>query len=355
MKRARTRHQEDRLQRVLQTIRKRPGMTKRQLAQSCGVSERSIQRDLPDLQALFGAPITYCHRARGFVLEDPSWTFPHQAMSAADLVPFIPARNALGVFRGTGLSERLDSFVQRHRDRLGPTERKQLERLTDNVTFEDEPRRKIGQRNFHAVVSALYERRVLHARYASPVSGSSGSGRRVVIAVLHLAWIGGEWYVIGGGGKRGTRGVEVRRYALSRLRDARVGRPAPASVPRVDRTVEQKKRFLRFAPKGNGDVQRVKVRFTADAAPWVLEREWHRQQSVRRRKDGSILIDFPAPSLFEAFRWVMAWGPEAEVIGPKELRTAVAEAVRRMNAIYAATKKHAAPDDARELPGGLFR
>ena len=36
------------------------------------------------------------------------------------------------------------------------------------------------------------------------------------------------------------------------------------------------------------------------------------------------------------------------------LRAAVAEAVRRMDAIYSATKRHPAVDDVRELPGGLF-
>ena len=44
------------------------------------------------------------------------------------------------------------------------------------------------------------------------------------------------------------------------------------------------------------------------------EREWHPEQTIRRFKDRSIVLSFPAPSLYEVERWVAEWGGEAEII-----------------------------------------
>ena len=63
----------------------------------------------------------------------------------------------------------------------------------------------------------------------------------------------------------------------------------------------------------------VAVRFAKSAAPWILERQWHPKQKVKHHRDGSITLSFPAPALYEVKRWVLSWGAEAEVVGPKEL------------------------------------
>lgn len=55
-------------------------------------------------------------------------------------------------------------------------------------------------------------------------------------------------------------------------------------------------------------------------SPWVLERQWHPQQKVKKECGGSILLCLPAPDLYEVKRWVLQWGGEAEVLAPEDLR-----------------------------------
>lgn len=83
-----------------------------------------------------------------------------------------------------------------------------------------------------------------------------------------------------------------------------------------------------------GAVHDVAIRFTAHAAPGVLERRWHPHQSVERRKDGSIVLSFPAPSLYEVQRWALQWGGDAEVLRPRALRAAVAKEAARLRKLY---------------------
>ncbi|MBI4880445.1 MAG: WYL domain-containing protein [Planctomycetes bacterium] len=342
--RRRSREQEGRALRVLRRIRRSSGATKAELARACGVSRRTIQRDLRLLADVYGAPLRYCRETGGFVLADPAWRFQHEHLDLSDLVPFVLAREALRVFRGANLAQPLAAIIARQEKDLTETERAELRAFAGRVSFEDEPRRVVRPRVLNALLAALREQRLVRATYGTPAENRA---RVVIFAPRRLAWIGGEWYV------DGTERGRARRYAVSRLSAAVLG-GAALPEPRADRGLEERKRFLRFPPPAGREVARVKVRFTAAAAPWVLERVWHRQQSVRRKRDGSLLLDFPAPSLFEAFRWSMAWGPEVEVLEPAALRRAVAAAARNMAAIHGRPRRRAALEDLRVLPDGLF-
>jgi proteasome accessory factor B len=56
--------------------------------------------------------------------------------------------------------------------------------------------------------------------------------------------------------------------------------------------------------------------FTAEVAPWVVEREWHPSQRLRKRKTGEIEMSFKTTGLFEVLRWVLSWGSAVEVLAP---------------------------------------
>lgn len=78
----------------------------------------------------------------------------------------------------------------------------------------------------------------------------------------------------------------------------------------------------------------VVVRFTAEQAPYVREREWHPTQKLRELRDGRVELTFRAGGIFEITRWILGWGDAAEVIQPKRLRTAVAAMLRSATRNY---------------------
>lgn len=339
-----TRNQEDRLLRLLQRIRSQPGATKAQLAREFATSPRTIQRDLTVLRDIHEAPVAFRADVGGFVLDDPTWRLPIHGPNLTQVIPLLLAREALSILPGTRLAEHLDGFVAKLTSKLPDLERLELRRLAARISFEDEPRRPIRGPVFQSIVTALRQQRALLVEYRSPQDAAS---RKSQIHPRHLAWIAGEWYL------HAVEDGRTRRYAVSRIRHAALDDPTPASLP-IDRALEERKRFRRFPPSKDREVVRLKVRFTPAAAPWVLERRWHRQQVTTRKRDGSLLLEFPTPSMFEAFRWVMAWGPEIEVVSPTALRRAVADAAQRMATIHVAPPRRPVPLVERELPDGLF-
>ncbi len=72
----------------------------------------------------------------------------------------------------------------------------------------------------------------------------------------------------------------------------------------------------------------VVVRFRADQAPYVREREWHPTQRIRELRDGRIELTFRAGGWFEITRWILGWGDAAAVVRPVHLRKTVAETLR---------------------------
>jgi len=73
----------------------------------------------------------------------------------------------------------------------------------------------------------------------------------------------------------------------------------------------------------------VVVRFRADQAPYVREREWHPTQRIRELRDGRVELTFRAGGAFEIMRWILGWGDAAEVMRPAGVRKEVAELLRK--------------------------
>jgi proteasome accessory factor B len=67
----------------------------------------------------------------------------------------------------------------------------------------------------------------------------------------------------------------------------------------------------------------IVVRFRADQAPYVREREWHPTQQFRELQDGRVQLTFRAGGMFEITRWILGWGDAAEVLRPALVRREV--------------------------------
>jgi predicted DNA-binding transcriptional regulator YafY len=163
------------------------------------------------------------------------------------------------------------------------------------------------------IASATWQGRRLSTRYRE--------GRRVVqrtLDPLGLVLKGGAWYLVA------RRSVGMRVYRVSRFASARVradgferaegfelaaywdewSRTFEASLPRVEVKVRASELALRFLPR---DLRGV---------------------------DGIFVVGFQ--SLDDAYRELLKFGPDAEVLEPMELRDRIAATAREVASMYAA-------------------
>jgi proteasome accessory factor B len=78
----------------------------------------------------------------------------------------------------------------------------------------------------------------------------------------------------------------------------------------------------------------VVLRFRADQAPYVREREWHPSQQFRLLRNGRLEMRFRTGGTLEIVRWILGWGDAVEVVQPPRLRALVTAAHRSALAAY---------------------
>jgi len=273
------------------------------------VSRRTIARDIEFLKEK-GAPLEYDGTRNGYCYTDRSWQMPMLDLTEAELLQLLLAGRMASRYRGTPLAKTLSGLFEKIAATLPDRVSIDPAFVGEQFSFHGLPAREISEKVWTDVVRALRGCRVLRIVYA-PVGAEEAETRDV--EPIHMACIADEWYLVAHCRERDA----MRHFSIARIRSAKATAEA-FEPPDFDPEEYFSNRFGRFIGKP-GETYNVVVRFTKSAAPWVLERTWHPKQKVKRHRDGSLTLSFPAPALYEVKRWVLSWGAEAEVVGPKSL------------------------------------
>lgn len=84
------------------------------------------------------------------------------------------------------------------------------------------------------------------------------------------------------------------------------------------------------------DVYTVKVRISPGWARCVGEKIWHESQTAQKNGDGSLELSFEVAGLDEIKRWVLSFGPEAQILEPAKLREMIRIALQKSLGQYTA-------------------
>ena len=82
-----------------------------------------------------------------------------------------------------------------------------------------------------------------------------------------------------------------------------------------------------------GEIVPVKVMFSRSVARYIRDRLWHPTQKFRALPDGRLEMTLEVADTLEVRRWILGYGPDAEVLEPGVLRDTLrqgAEALARM-------------------------
>ena len=317
---SRTRSQLARWNRILQALRSGRQITAARLAEDCGVSLRTIQRDLDALRDDHGAQISYHAAERSLRLEGLGHRLLGIELSEADLLHLVVGAGMAGQFRGTPVADSLRRLFEKLQAVLDPPCDLGSAMDTDCVRFHEWPARPVREDVWMELL-----RCTRHCLVASILYRAAGYQDAVPLEVepIYLSCDHGDWYLEARGGRRRER----RTYALSRILQVRAtGR---SFVRRTeDDPAGDPPRFARFRSRSNPD--RVRIRFTAEAAEWVRERVWHQDQTIAEHRDGGLTLTVPIDGDREAVAWILRWGPAGRVLSPAWLRREILAAVTEM-------------------------
>jgi len=295
-----------------------------QFAAECGVSRRTIYRDLNVIERA-GIPFYYDRPTGRYQLQQAA-LLPAINLSldealalvllaselgrAGRLPLFQPARDAAAKIEASlpvGMRAALGGILRSTVVRPGAT-----------------ARHNALQETYHLVQRAITRRQPLEAVY---ISFHDQGQIRTRIEPYWLLFQERAWYVIG----RSVRHRAVRTFKLGRFKrlDAAEGRFAGPRDLTLEKYLGNAWRVIR------GDkTYEVHLRFSPLVSPNVAEVNWHRTQKVQWDDDGCVHFRATVEGLDEIVWWVLGYGPEVEVLEPAELRTRLVAMGRRMLAQY---------------------
>ena len=301
--------------RIVSLLSGRAGRTLDQLTAELGVTKRTIQRDIAVLEAA-GFPVTSEPRD-GTVywrLLDTTKETAELSFTLAELMALYFSRDLLKVLHGSPMEEALESALQKIGARLPASGHDLLRQLKQQTAvsltgWKDYSK---SSKVIDALSRAIRHRltlRVTHKPLKAP------EARTRMVDPYRLWYSGGGLYLVAYDHAKAA----IRTFAVERIINITTTNQHFTVRDDFDFEAFQRTAF----PVHGGEPQLVRIRFSPDQAPYIMERHWHDSQKFCPQDDGSIVMELQIANLWEAKRWLIGWGGSAEVVEPKVLQEEV--------------------------------
>ena len=318
---ARKYSQAARLHDLIRLLEARHGATVAELAEECGVTRRTIYRDLQAVEEA-GYPLVKEDAGDGSVLYSFLTGFskiPPITFSLPELMTLFLCRGQLAFLQGTPFQDDLDAVFGRIRASLPPRSVAHLERLAEAVT----PRFQ-GLRDYSGkrpVLEALRRALLFQLRCNIRYAPAQRRAADYPFDPYTLLFYKDSLYL---GGFAHNR-QELRLFLVDRIESVTVGEER-FELPE-DFSIDQ----LTGGAFGlvAEEPQSIRLQFTADVAHLVRERSWHESQRIEEQEDGSLILSLHVGGEKEILAWIYSFVPHVKVLEPSALRKTFLDGLRQ--------------------------
>jgi predicted DNA-binding transcriptional regulator YafY len=301
-----------RLHDVIRILEARYGATVDELAEECGVTRRTVYRDLDAIRDA-GYPLISEPEADGRVLYSFMTGFkklPPITFSLEELMTLSLCRGQLGFLQGTPFQDDLDAIFGRIHSSLPPRSVAHLERIAETASPKFQ-----GQRDYAVKKDLLKElRRALLYQYRIDLSYTPARRETETYRFdpYTLLFYEGALYL---GGYAHNRKA-LRLFLVDRIEQLTV----------LDDRFEVPEDFSAGDLTGSAfglideRQQTIKVRFGPEIGHLIRERTWHPSQEMLEESDGSLVLSFEASGEKEILAWLYSYLPHVQILEPEELK-----------------------------------
>jgi predicted DNA-binding transcriptional regulator YafY len=292
-----------------------------ELATLCGVTTRTIRRDLDALQEA-GFPL-FDEKVEGRVYwkltGQPFKMLAETGFSLSELCAFYFSRTIFECLAGAPFAADLKSGFEKLAAVLTPRMRVFLDKLPMVLVAKDEPRIRRQPGAQKAPVGLLVEATLTHRRAKMTYhSFSSGRVKEYLVEPYRLAYGHGGVYLFA----FVPAYVQMRTFAVERIKTFSMLEEHFNPVETMSA-----RPFANSFGINDGKPEAVEIEFAPAAAPYIREREWHASQRIRERSDGSIVLSLKVCADFALQSWVLGFGPTARVVKPAAFAERILEEI----------------------------
>lgn len=305
------------------------GVTIDDLAARCGVTTRTIRRDLQALEEA-GFPI-YDDRSRDdgrtrWIINGQAFKGLSAGLTLSELCALYFSRSLVESLSGTPFRDDVDRAFEKLTAALTPHMQRFLDQLPRVLSAKSQPQA-IGGGTSRTQVEARALEATLHQRQATIVYFSKSSDRTKTYPVhpYRLAYAQGALYLLA----YVPEYREVRTFAVDRISEFSL--LEDTFTPIQDLPDEA---FPHSLGVHSGQPERIELEFEPAAADYVRARTWHPSQQLREADDGGVAMTLDVCLDRALESWILSFGPFARVIAPERLVQTIATRFQEARARY---------------------
>jgi proteasome accessory factor B len=310
---------------LLQILQSGSGHNATGLAKQCGVSRRTVFRDLDALRAA-GVPLEY-DKGRDRYSIPSSYFLPPLNFTPAEALSLMALANELGSDNRLPFYSPALSAAMKLEGNLPPAMRAQFRDLRRSIRIIPSTYSRIQDKEkiYQALIDARTRCCTVRIEYDSQTEYERISTK---LRPYHLLFCRHSWYVTG----RSSLHGEVRTFNLGRitLLERLKERFTIPNGFSIDRHLGNAWQMI----PDHGSDHRIAIRFKPLVARNVEEVMWHKTQKTEFEDDGSLLFRARVSGLSEIVWWILGYGDQAEVLQPKKLRLLIAQRAKNMAIMY---------------------
>ena len=309
----------------MQTLQAGQGQNADGLADACGVSRRTLFRDIESLREA-GVPVQFDNGSGRYRI-DSAHFLPPTNLTVEEALSLLVVLDQVDKSSGGPLWSTAKDALAKIDASLPASMRGQVRELASAVSVKSPSRNPLQDKGsvYHALLAAAAEKKAVSLHYDCQTECQE------VETEFHpykLLFHNRSWYAIG----RSLRHESVRTFNVGRIKQANpLGKPF--RVPRSFTMNGYLKNAWGLIPESGPD-QVVHLRFSRLVAKNVSEVLWHKTQHCELAEDGSLDYHAQVSGLREIVWWILGYGDQVEVIKPQRLRRMVADRLRMAASKY---------------------
>lgn len=309
----------ERIYQIDQLLNGRNFVTFEELLERLEISRATLKRDLAYMRDRLNAPIVFDREVGGYRLEKQSgnlkYELPGLWFNADEIFALLTMQHLLNSLDSGGiLTPHIKPLKSRLTELLGSTN-DPLDQIQKRIKIETMGARKLNLDHFQVIGSSLLKRKQLHIDYL-------GRGKNELtsrdISPQRLIYYKDNWYLDGWCHLK----EDIRSFSVDAIQRVEILETKAKDVSEEKLNEELGSGYGIFSGK---DIRWAKLKFSPERARWISKEKWHPKQEGQFLEDGSYQLKVPYSKEPELLIDVMKYGPDVQIIEPKDLRKKIQE------------------------------
>jgi predicted DNA-binding transcriptional regulator YafY len=312
----------DRLYKLKELLLARPGIDMQGLIAELEVAKATVKRDIEALRDRFDTPIVYDRFNGGYRIEVVKQDTTRRAVKNAELpglwfsadeaFALLTAQQLLTTIEPGMLGPKLKPLTDKL-NRLLESSGHAADAVSTRIKVSQSGKRKLGIESFQVVARATLERTRLSM---SHFNRERGERLQREVSPQRLVHYRDNWYLDAWCHMRN----QLRSFSVDAMSGCQMLETDAESV-----TLEEVEGTLGagYGIFGGKPIAWATLKFTPARSRWVSREIWHPLQKTHTEPDGSFVLQIPYADDRELMGDILRFGADVEVLGPKELRSAL--------------------------------